>query len=356
MPDETIEATGMTHSSHPKDTATTGNLDERLRQFLAAQGRAHCEVQPLVADASARRYYRLEGAGLLLMDDGGDPEGFSAYGMLSRHLNALGLSAPRVVQADPEAGLALVEDFGEATYARCLSDGEDEAALYRLAVEALLHLHHAPKGNAVPRPAFDLGVYLDELTLFTDWFAPAIRPDLETDEFRNGFLDLWRQALVPVVGRAETLVLRDFHVDNLMLLSAREGVARCGLLDFQDGVPGPCEYDLVSLLQDARRDLSGGLEERMLVHYIDNAPVHLGAEQDIRRRYHLLGAQRHARILGVFLRLCRRDGKPRYLQFLPRVVTQFEAALDVAELTPIRAYLDAKLPGWGDKGRALASV
>ena len=195
---------------------------------------------------------------------------------------------------------------------------------------------------------------MEELTLFTDWFAPAVRPDLDLPAFRARFLDLWQQALAPVDGRAETVVLRDFHVDNLMLLGERAGVARCGLLDFQDGLPGPCEYDLVSLLQDARRDLSGSLEQEMLAHYLQNAPRALGTPDAIRLRYHLLGAQRHARILGVFLRLCLRDGKPRYLAFLPRVAAQLQTALEAAGLGAIDAFLAAQLPGWQERAAVIA--
>lgn len=323
--------------------------------FLAANGCGDAALTPLVADASSRRYFRVEGRGLILMEDRTDPVGFDAYLRLSGHLNARGLSAPRVVASDAEQGLALVEDFGETTYARCLAEGQDEAQLYRLAVDALLHLHHDPAGADVAQPRYDMDVHLDELGIFTDWFAPAVAPGADIPAFAFAWRDLWRRALSPVASRFDTLVLRDFHVDNLMLLPDREGVARCGLLDFQDGIVGPCEYDLVSLLQDARRDLSPGLEARMLAHYIARAPDRLGPESDIRHRYALLGAQRHARILGVFVRLCRRDGKPRYLQYIPRVLAQFATAVEDANLNDIKGLLDRALPGWMGAAARLAS-
>lgn len=324
--------------------------------FLARHGHAGGRLVPLAGDASARRYFRLPDKGLLLMEDRTDPVGFAAYQRLSRHLISLGLSAPRIHGADPSNGLALVEDFGGDTYAACLHAGADEAALYRLAVSALLHLHHHPDAASVSQPACNIGTLLDELDLFSHWFAPAVAAaGSDQGAFASRFRSLWQEALAPVSACRDTLVLRDFHIDNLMRLEGRDGVRRCGLLDFQDAVIGACEYDLVSLLQDARRDLAPGLEEEMLADYIRHAPPRLGGGAAIRARYALLGAQRHARIAGVFLRLCRRDGKPRYLAFLPRVLRQLETALDDAGLTGIVDFLNTELPGWRTRGARLAA-
>ncbi|WP_201745109.1 aminoglycoside phosphotransferase family protein [Aidingimonas lacisalsi] len=322
-------------------------------RFLARHGHAHARLEPLASDASPRRYFRLPEAGLLLMEDRDDPIGFAAYLRLSHHLNALGLSAPVVHGADPDHGLALVEDFGHRTYTTCLSTGEDERTLYALAVDALLHLHRHTGATQVSQPVYDMTTLLDELDIFSDWYAPAIAPDMDHPTFARQFRTLWAQALAPMARQVETLVLRDFHVDNLMLLPQRKGVARCGLLDFQDAVLGPCEYDLVSLLQDARRDLAPGLEERMLARYINGAPARLGDATAIRHRYALLGAQRHARIAGVFLRLNRLHGKSRYLTYLPRVLGQLESSLAGAGLTDITNFLNTHLPGWQAKGTAL---
>ena len=325
-----------------------------IAAFLARHGLANARLEPLAGDASARRYFRLPEKGLLLMEDREDLVGFSAYVRLSRHLLSLGLSAPRVHGADPSNGLGLVEDFGAGTYSKCLAEGASEAELYRLAVDALLHLHHDRSGAQVACPEFDMATYLAELDTFSQWFAPAVNSSLDQTRFAQTFRALWADALAPLKDVTETLVLRDFHVDNLMYLPERNGVARCGLLDFQDGVLGPCEYDLVSLLQDARRDLAPGLEEDLLARYIDKAPARLRGEAQIRQRYALLGAQRHARIAGVFVRLSRRDGKAQYLGFLSRVLRQLETALTDAGLDDIKGFLTAELPGWAAKGTALA--
>ncbi|UYV37888.1 phosphotransferase [Rhodobacteraceae bacterium D3-12] len=327
-------------------SSTAGGLSQGAAGFLAAHGMAGVPLKGFAADASARRYFRLLGRDALLMDDGQDPEGFAAYLQISEHLAGLGLSAPRVLEARRADCLALIEDFGDDTYAQCLARGVDEGGLYRVAVEALLQLHHDPRGGKIERPVYDMDVHLDELSIFAHWFAPAVCTDVDVAGFDAQFRALWRKALSPVAERHETLVLRDFHVDNLMLLDQRQGAARCGLLDFQDAILGPCEYDLVSLLQDARRDLAAGLEHEMLDYYCANAPASLGGADAIRRRYRILGAQRHARILGVFVRLFQRDGKARYLGFLPRVLRQFQQALSDAGLSEIADFLDDALPGW----------
>ena len=320
-----------------------------LDRFLARQGLAAAQYVPLLGDASSRRYFRLPDHGLLVMDDHSDPAGFDAFIRISDHLCELGLSAPRVNAVDNEYGLALIEDFGHSTYAYCLTSGEDETALYQLAVEALLTLHHHPEGKQIEAKQYDLVTYLDELDIFSDWFAPRIAPEgYDHDGFAAAFRQAWESMLGEVSTKRDTLVLRDFHIDNLMFLEQRTGVARCGILDFQDAVIGPCEYDLVSLLQDARRDLSPGLEEKMLDYYIQHAPQHLGGEAVIRKNYALLGAQRHARILGVFIRLQQRDAKPHYLKFLPRVARQFETALQMAECHDIKTLIAMTFPDWRD--------
>ena len=335
--------------------AQTALVSPASAAFLAQHGHSAPCLTAFAADASPRRYYRLEGQGAILMEDPTDPVGYAAYLRLSAHLNGLGLSAPKVLASDPPKGLALIEDFGDATYANCLADGHDEGALYELAVDALLHLHNDPHGGEIDQPRYDLARILDELHIFAEWFAPAVAPAHDANAFAREWRAAWEDALAPVGARFDTLVMRDFHVDNLMLLDGRSGVARCGLLDFQDGVIGPCEYDLMSLLQDARRDLTPGLEASLLTRYLADAPAYLGQPNDIRHRYYLLAAQRHARILGVFVRLCQRDGKPRYLKWLPRVLDQFQTALSDAGLGGISTLLEQRLPGWQGAAATLPS-
>ena len=317
--------------------------------FLRGCGYGGVGCVALAGDASTRRYWRVEGCGVLVMADS-DSRSFGDFLRVAGYLAGLGFSVPEIYEVDEGCGLALIEDFGDATYGRCLDGGVDAGVLYGLAVDVLLALHqHA---DAVGVGGYDLAVYLDEVDLFSEWFAPQ----LSDGGFDAGvFRGLWAEVLGGVAEVRETLVLRDFHVDNLMYLPGRVGVARCGILDFQDAVLGACEYDLVSLLQDARRDLGAGLEAEMLARYIAGAPTYLGGAAAIKRRYALLGAQRHARILGVFVRLAVRDGKAQYLKFLPRVLGQFERALEEAGCDAILDYLDATLPNWRVRGAEVFS-
>jgi len=328
-----------------------------LETFLARQGLADARYAPLPGDASSRGYVRLLDQGKLVMDDHADPAGFDAFIRVAHHLCELGLSAPQIYATEAEQGLALIEDFGHGTYANRLTSGDDETALYQLAVDALLALHHHPKGTQIEAKPYDLNTYLDELDLFSHWFVPRVAPQgFDLSGFAAAFRAAWKTALGKISSRRDTLVLRDFHIDNLMVLDQRKGIARCGILDFQDAVIGPYIYDLVSLLQDARRDLSPGLEETMLAYYIQHAPQDLGGEAVIRQHYALLGAQRHARILGVFIRLQQRDAKPHYLAFLPRVARQFETALQSAVCDEIKTLLAAALPDWREKIHTICSA
>lgn len=325
-------------------------------ELLGRYGLAGARLTEIAHDASPRRYFRLEGEGLLLMVYQNDPVGFASYLRVSEHLAALGLSAPRVIGSNASGGFALVEDFGDQTFTACIAGIHNEAELYKLGVDVLLHLHHDKRGTEISQPPFGMEALLGELDIITDWFVPVVAPEkFDKNTFSERFRSLWREALTPVATRIDTLLLRDFHIANLMLLPEREGVARCGLLDFQGAFLGPCEYDLVSLLQDARRDLSAGLEQELIAYYISNAPSRLGTTEEIRRRYMLLGAQRHTRILGVFTRLYRRDDQPRYLGFLSRVLRQLLTALEGAELDRVGNFLDSELPDWKEKVILLAT-
>ncbi|WP_297367636.1 aminoglycoside phosphotransferase family protein [Acidocella sp.] len=298
----------------------------------------------LPADASPRRYYRLEGTGELLMEVTPNAPDFTAFITVSNHLRALGLSAPRILAAEPDQGYALIEDFGADTFTRLLASGADEVGLYELAVDALIALHNAPAGAQIALPAYDEAPLFEELRMFTRWYVPNCAPGVVIEAFEEKFLALWRAALAPVSATREALVLRDYHVDNLMVLPNRLGPARCGLLDFQDALLGSAAYDLVSLTQDARRDLAEGLEAHLLRRYLAHRP---GVDEaGFRQAFWLLGAHRHTKILGNFERLSKRDGKHGYLAHLPRVQRLCAQALEQAGLSEIIALMDAELPGW----------
>ncbi len=314
--------------------------------FLAAAGWHGGTVRPLAGDASFRRYFRLvrgeERA--VLMDAPPEREDVRPFVRIGRHLAALGLSAPAIFAADEAAGLLLLEDFGDETYTRLLDGGADAADLYGLAVDVLIHLHRLPAEDAVPAglPAYDERRLLDEALLLTDWYLPAVSGRPAAGDVRAAYIAAWRAVLPLAAQGRRTLVLRDFHVDNLMRLDGRAGLAACGLLDFQDAVVGSDAYDLMSLLEDARRDVAPALKAAMLRRYLDAASGIDAAA--FRAAFAVLAAQRHAKVIGIFTRLLKRDGKPVYLRHIPRVWRLLEAALGEPALSPLADWFSRHLP------------
>lgn len=311
-----------------------------LARFLARSGWATAERRHLAGDASDRRYERLRlgAATAVLMDNppGGadDPAAFSA---MARHLRGLGLSAPAILAEDLDQGFLLLEDLGDDLYARLLqADPSREAELYAAATDALLHLQSQPAPPGLPNLSAE--AWGDAACFAPDWYAFAAtgaKPD--TTAFRAALTD----ALLSHADGPRVLILRDFHAENLLWLPGRDGLARVGLLDFQLCQMGQPSYDLVSLLQDARRDVSPATEAAMITRFATAT----GADPDtFAAQYATLGAQRALRILGIFARLCLVAGKPQYLPLIPRVWDQLQRNLAHPALAELRAICDALLP------------
>ncbi len=313
--------------------------------FLAARGWGSAVRDPLPGDASFRRYVRLRRSGgtALLMDAPPEREDVRPYVSIARLLKRLGFSAPAILGEDPANGLLLIEDFGDDTYTRLLARGHDEAALYRLAIDLLIDLQRRfvpADGKGVPR--YDDQRLLTEASLLTDWFLPAATGNPVSSADRGDYRALWQDLFALARQAPETLVLRDYHIDNLMLVDGRQGIASCGVLDFQDAVIGPASYDLVSLLEDARRDVAPGLAKAMYARYLAAFP---NLERNaFAASYAILGAQRSAKIVGIFTRLCVRDGKPVYLRHIPRVWRLLESDLKHPALGAMRAWFDRAVP------------
>jgi aminoglycoside/choline kinase family phosphotransferase len=319
--------------------------DAQIVRFLGAIGWGEARRATLAEDASFRRYERVTKSGTraVLMDAPPPQEDVRPFSLLARHLVGLGLSAPRVMAEDAEAGFLLIEDLGDETYTRMLANGGDARSLYALAVDVLVHLHRVSPEDAIPSglPRYDEGKLLEEVCLMTDWYLPAMTGRATPPEIRAAYVAAWRAVLPVVLEQPRALVLRDFHVDNLMWLADREGVARCGLLDFQDALDGAAAYDLMSLLEDARRDVDAGLQAEMKARY--RAGIgRLGPWFE--RAYTVLAAQRHAKVIGIFTRLCVRDGKPIYLKHIPRVWRLLEVALSDSALQPVAGWFSHHIP------------
>jgi aminoglycoside/choline kinase family phosphotransferase len=319
--------------------------ERAMTAFLGGAGWGDAKVRLLAGDASFRKYYRVERGGdrVVLMDAPPPMENVRPFLNIARHLTRLDLSAPRILAEDVEQGLLLLEDLGDGTYARKLAEGADEAGLYALAVDLLVELHRrfdvAAAGDV---PRFDMARAVREVNLLLDWYWPAIKGAPAPDALRKSYEAAWREALPALWSAPDSIALFDFHIDNLMLLDGRQGVAACGLLDFQDAVIAPIAFDLVSLLEDVRRDVPPDLVAAMRERYVAAFPK---LDRDaFDRSYSTIGAQRNTRIVGVFTRLLVRDGKPRYLQFMPRVWRLLEGDLEHPALAPVRQWFDTHLP------------
>lgn len=354
-------------------TQTDLQIDEACAAFLKDSGWAGAGAKALAGDASTRRYLRLkEGdrTALLMIappaaesaacpPDASESErkklGYNALARLAGpNLNAFtaiagalretGLSAPEIYAADPARGFAVIEDLGDDLYAR-VAGAVDERMLYEAAVDALLALRAHPPA----RPAtndyemldYDRAALLAEAELLTGWYWPlrkgeAIGNDLQAEY--SAIIDALAKDLSP----PHMIALRDYHAENLIWLPRREGVKRVGLIDFQDALYGHAAYDLVSLLEDARRDVDPDLAAAMIERYCAGA-TDLN-EAAFLRDYAILAAQRNAKILGIFARLAVRDKKPRYLDLLPRVEAHFRRDLQREPLEPLRRFIAAHLP------------
>ena len=314
-----------------------------LAEFLQQSGWADATRIRLAGDASSRRYERLrlpDDSAAILMDapaaQGHDLDRFLKIGAF---LDSVGLSAPQPIAADTANGFAIIEDFGDAVFARLIErDPEREMPLYRKAVDVLLRLHSAdpPPGLRQPTPG-DLAGMIDPAR---DWYAPGPMGRNGRDvwaEIEAGFLRILQCCLTarPVIA------LRDYHSENLIWLPRRRGARRVGLLDFQDAFLADPVYDLVSLLQDARRDLGSGLEDRVKLLFRTESRYDPDAFETV---YAALGAQRNLRILGIFARLSRTNGRPAYVDLIPRVWRHLMRDLLAPGLRPVAPLLLAALP------------
>lgn len=328
------------------ESAREAQRETQRRAFLDQFGWATALPQALTSDASFRRYFRL-GLGnqrVLLMDAPPEAgEDVRPFARIDRHLIDLELSAPEILAEDAERGFLLLEDFGDATFTNLLAQDEDEEALYALATDVLIALHAMEQLRTAPDwlAPYDDERLLAEAALLPDWFMEAHDLNITTAA-RAAYDQAWLDAFRHAHAGPRTLVLRDYHVDNLMRLNDRDGVRACGLLDFQDAVAGHPAYDLMSLLEDARRDISPVLQATMKERYFDALGITDSAAFDA--AYAVLGAQRHAKVIGIFTRLDRRDAKPVYLKHIARVWRLLETSLEHPALGEVRAWIDEHIP------------
>ncbi len=347
---------------------------EARRRFLAAAGWGAAAARPMAGDASTRSYERLslDGRSAVLMNAPPAAEGaacppdatpderrrlgynamarlagpnLTAFVAIAETARAAGLSVPGIFAADASTGFAVIEDLGDDLFARAIPDGAPERDLYASAIDALLALRvaapPAPQTQGYQMLSYDETAMVAEVMLVPDWYWPHFKGAPADDNLKAEYRAGWTRVLTRLPPPS-MIALRDFHAENLLWLPDRRGFKRAGIIDFQDGLIGNPAYDLVSLLEDARRDVSDDLAEAMIRRYAAGAAA-IGAfdEAAFRRDYAILGAQRNAKILGIFARLIDRDSKPRYAEFFPRVEAHFRRDLAHPDLAPVAGFFRA---------------
>jgi N-acetylmuramate 1-kinase len=349
-----------------------------LRKFLGRTPYAEAGTSYLQGDASTRSYARLvlPDRNAILMNSPRQPDGppirdgkpYSALVHLAEDvtpfvavasaLRERGLSAPAVYAFDLDEGFLILEDLGDRLYTSEIARGRPLHELYGAAVDVLVALARKSPPDLLPieghdpypLPAYDADAMLTETSLLIDWFWPAAHGKPAPEPLRQEYFGLWRPLLEQATKGDPGWVIRDYHSPNLMWLPKRKGIKQVGILDFQDALKGPLAYDLVSLLQDARTDVPEALERDELARYCAarNAQSQHFSSDQFRTVYATLGAQRNSKILGIFARLAKRDGKRGYLAHIPRVARYLERDLAHPALAGLRRFYARELPPAGD--------
>jgi aminoglycoside/choline kinase family phosphotransferase len=328
------------------------NRQKALNIFLAENGWKPEHRSALADDASFRRYDRLLDGDrrVVLMDAPPHQEDTCPFISIAELLVSLGLSAPEIYAQNTDQGFLLLEDFGDQTYTRVLkASPTQEQSLYKQAIDALIHLHKIPAKDQIPGglAAYNTQILLGEVRLLTDWYIPYVTAERLAPEAMVAYDVVWEELFDYVQSQPKCLVLRDFHVDNLLLLEGKSGVKACGLLDFQDALAGARAYDLMSLLEDARRDIDDKIVAGLKQHYYDAFEdlATPGSGRDaFDATYAILGAGRHAKVIGIFVRLYVRDGKPNYLIHIPRVWRLLERSFRHPMLSPVLDWFNTYVP------------
>ncbi len=347
-----------------------------VRRFLESTGYALAQRTRIQGDASTRSYERLtlDGVNTILMNSPRRPDGppvrdgktYSAivhlaedvkpFVAMANGLGQLGLSSPQIHEADLDQGLLIIEDLGGDLVVGGEPPGPIEER-YAAAVDVLVTLHTQRLPDTLPvaphiqhrLPSYDMNAMLMEAELLLDWYLPSLGETV-SDAARAVYVAMWREVLLPAIESDQSWVLRDYHSPNLLWLPQRDGVAKVGLLDFQDAVIGPAAYDLASLLQDARVDVPEQIEVTLLGRYVRKRRAADPAFDSTAfiKAYATMAAQRASKVLGIFARLDRRDGKPQYLRHIPRVWTYLQRALTQPSLATLQGWYSVHVPRPGN--------
>ena len=317
-----------------------------IDNFLRRSGWENAARSSLAVDASFRQYARITAnkKTAILMDAPPKKESVSSFIKITEHLESLGYSVPHIFAKDIDFGFLLIEDLGNETFTQALSQKVDETQLYQSAIDVLINLHSREPSEVIPHglKSYDYNTLISEVVLFVDWYIVNLFGNEFAQKIRNDFLGIWDKLLSEISLSEETLVLRDFHADNLMWLPNRDGIRKCGLLDYQDAVKGPAAYDIMSLLEDARRDLKNGKADELFDYYCGAFPKFNRTK--FKKIYNILSAQRHCKVIGIFFRLAMRDSKLNYLKHIKRCWRLLEKVSKSPELKILDEWLNANIP------------
>lgn len=328
--------------------ATRPDRSAAMDEFLNSIGWQGATRRMLAGDASFRRYERVQfGDQIAVLMDAPPPwEDVRPFVAVTGLLAGCNVTVPSIIAANEAQGFLLLEDLGDISFTRLLqAEPSREQALYLAAMDALIQLRRTSAVRAdifaSALPAYDMSVYLREAALFAEWFLPQIHGLEKARALRTEYLAIWESILGATPIKQHCLVHRDYHADNLFWLADRPGYHAVGMIDYQDALWGDAAYDVASLLEDARRDVSAITVSQCLAHYLaatgDDAT-------NFESRYAVIAAQRNAKIIGIFARLCVRDGKAHYLEYLPRVWGHMMRDVAHPSLAPLRAFIEAEVP------------
>ena len=317
--------------------------ESRLKQFVDKYfPQASSSLESILGDAGQRSYYRIsfQGKTYVVMDCPPTYCSVQAFVDVAAYLQKNEFSAPQIIHKDVEQGFLILEDFGSLSVKSYLLGGAGQEAsehqiIYHLIIDLLVLL----QSKEVPSDLviYDNELLLSELKLFVDWYIPhAYGREIHMHELEE-FMEIWQNILESQAPMPSSIVLRDYHVENMMYLEERKSIKKLGLLDFQDSLTGSPIYDLVSVLEDARIQVQRTDALRYIEYFSQKKEIDI---EPVLLNYHILGAQRNSRILGVFARKAIRDHDDSYLQYIPRVLKYLEYDLSYIALSPLKDWLD----------------
>jgi len=314
--------------------------------ILKKSGINNFKLKPIQSDASFRKYFRVyiknNKKKLLLVNSPKEIENNLGYLKVTNIFEAMNLSVPKIFNFDSSSGSFLIEDFGLNTYTNSLKNGISEYKLYNLATDILIYINNHSKNLEKKLPKYSNKKFIDEVLLFLKWYWPAIYKEKPKKNIENEFIIIWKNLLNRNLKTKKVLVHRDFHIDNLFFLKDRLKLKACGLIDFQDSVIGPSSYDLVSLLEDARRNVNKKVAYKMYNKFVKKFSKQ--EKEDFINEYRILAVNRHLKVIGIFTRLFLRDKKKSYLKHIPRLWKLIEYNLNFNLLNELNKWINNFFP------------